>query len=209
MAQEAQSQVVASRMPSEPTPALELLAKQQHVLTVTAQALDSTIDSGTGSRVDDGSQPSHVLALATAAQNVVMAAARTVTADRTALNMSMGFSTPQSAPAPVTVNEVSVATQSAVAQAVGLSGPLSSEVDVLMTASSLLQQHTRNTPPAPSPPATMDPSQVSVSLEPTRPHTTGTLTPRQQFLSSLPSASVSAQPFTPSSLSSMPEYVQL
>lgn len=209
MAQEAQSQVVASRMPNEPTPALELLAKQQHVLTVTAQALDSTIDSETGSRVDNASQSSHVLALASAAQNVVMAAARTVTADRTALNMSMGLVTSQSAPAPVTVNEVSVATQSAVAQAVGLSGPLSSEVDVLMTASSLLQQHTRNTPPASSPPATVDPSQISNPLEPSRPHSTATPTPRQQFLSPLPSASGSAQAFTPSSLCSMPEYVQL
>lgn len=204
VAQEAQSQVIASRTPSEPTAALELLAKQQHVLTVTAQALDQTIDhGGTGSRLDNGTQPSHVLAMASAAQQVVLQAARTVTADRTAHNTSMGIQTPQSTVASqVTVNEVSMATQTAVAQAVGMAGPLSSEVDVLMTASSLLQQQARNTPPAPSPPASSDSVQLSASTEPTRPHST-------PFPMSMTAGSTGMPPFFPNSLSAVPlsEYV--
>jgi hypothetical protein len=137
VAQEAQSQVVAAGAPSEPGHELQALAKQQHVLTVTAQAVDDTVYSQ-GNTV---AQPSSVLAAA--AQQVVLQAARQVAADRTAIaaaQISAGMPPPPAGSAgQVTVNEVSVATQSAVAQAVELTGPLSSEVDVLMTASSLLQ----------------------------------------------------------------------
>ena len=68
----------------------------------------------------------------------------------------------------VTVKEVSVATQSAVAQAVEMVGPLSSEVDVLMTAKSLLQQQT-----------------PLLAMDPTRPHSAGTTPP---FDMTVPSA---------------------
>ncbi|KAI0273308.1 hypothetical protein BC834DRAFT_965863 [Gloeopeniophorella convolvens] len=134
VAQEAQSQVVAAGAPSEPGHELQALAKQQHVLTVTAQAVDDTV-SAQGSAV---AQPASVLAAA--AQQVVMQAARQVAADHSAIaaaQISAGLPPPPAGP-PVTVNEVSVATQAVVAQAVELTGPLSSEVDVLMTASSLL-----------------------------------------------------------------------
>ncbi|KAI0064482.1 hypothetical protein BV25DRAFT_1762514, partial [Artomyces pyxidatus] len=137
VAQEAQSQVVAAGAPSEPGHELQALAKQQHVLTVTAQAVDETV-SAQGSSV---SQPSSVLAQA--AQQVVLQAARSVAADRSAqvaAQISRGLPQTQASTSQVTVNEVSVATQTAVAQAVEIAGPLSSEVDVLMTASSLLQQ---------------------------------------------------------------------
>ena len=138
VAQEAQSQVVAAGVPSEPGHELQALAKQQHVLTVTAQAVDDTV-SAQGNAI---TQPSSVLAAA--AQQVVLQAARQVAADHTAIATAAQISAglppqPVGATAQVTVNEVSVATQSAVAQAVELTGPLSSEVDVLMTASSLLQ----------------------------------------------------------------------
>jgi hypothetical protein len=137
VAQEAQSQVVAAGAPSEPGHELQALAKQQHVLTVTAQAVDDTVFS----QGNVTAQPSSVLAAA--AQQVVLQAARQVAADRSAIaaaQINAGFSPPPAGAAgQVTVNEVSVATQSAVAQAVELTGPLSSEVDVLMTASSLLQ----------------------------------------------------------------------
>jgi len=137
VAQEAQSQVVAAGVPNEPGHELQALAKQQHVLTVTAQAVDDTVFSQ-GNAI---TQPSSVLAAA--AQQVVLQAARQVAADRSviaAAQISAGLPPPPvGAAAQVTVNEVSVATQSAVAQAVELTGPLSSEVDVLMTASSLLQ----------------------------------------------------------------------
>jgi hypothetical protein len=143
VAQEAQSQVVAAGVPSEPGHELQALAKQQHVLTVTAQAVDDTVSSQ-GNAI---TQPSSVLAAA--AQQVVLQAARQVAADRSAIaaaQMSAGLPAPPVGSASqVTVNEVSVATQSAVAQAVELTGPLSSEVDVLMTASSLLQaQHVQS-----------------------------------------------------------------
>jgi hypothetical protein len=139
VAQEAQSQVVAAGAPSEPGHELQALAKQQHVLTVTAQAVDDNTVVPQGSVA--AAQPSSVLAAA--AQQVVLQAARQVAADRSAIaaaQISAGLPPPPAGAAgQVTVNEVSVATQSAVAQAVELTGPLSSEVDVLMTASSLLQ----------------------------------------------------------------------
>ncbi|THH17536.1 hypothetical protein EW146_g3291 [Bondarzewia mesenterica] len=170
VAQEAQSQVVASRLPSEPGPELQSLAKQQHVLTVTAQAVDNTV-SGQGHSI---TQPSSVLAAA--AQQVVLQAARQVAADRSnaaAAQISAGLPPPSSMSSQVTVNEVSVATQSAVAQAVEIAGPLSSEVDVLMTASSLLQQQSRA--PVNSAPGGLNSSQLPPLLDSLRPHSAGTL----------------------------------
>jgi len=139
VAQEAQSQVIASTVSNEHAPELQALAKQQHVLTVTAQAFDQEVS---GQRFDT---PQQTNVLAVAAQQVVLQAARQVAADRSAAvasQISAGLPAPPSAATQVTVNEVSVATQSAVAQAVEITGPLSSEVDVLITASSLLQQQT-------------------------------------------------------------------
>src|SRR5712672_1293415 len=80
VAQEAQSQVVAAGAPSEPGHELQALAKQQHVLTVTAQAVD---DNNVASQGNVTAQPSSVLAAA--AQQVVLQAARQVAADRTAI----------------------------------------------------------------------------------------------------------------------------
>ncbi|EJF65814.1 hypothetical protein BD309DRAFT_848533 [Dichomitus squalens] len=140
VAQEAQSQVVAS--PNEVGPELQALAKQQHVLTVTAQAISSKM----AGEVPDGAV-AQSNALTAAAQQVVLQAARQVVADRNVAAVSSGFPPVAASAMPqVTVKEVSVATQSAVAQAVDMVGPLSSEVDVLMTAKSLLQQQTRGGP---------------------------------------------------------------
>lgn len=176
VAQEAQSQVIASLTPSEPIGAdvqalasqeLQALAKQQHVLTAAA------IDMKTTSEQHQGSSQSPSSVLAVAAQQVVLQAARSVRADRSA---AAGIPPSQStAGQHVTVNEVSVATQSAVAQAVEITGPLSSEVDVLMTATSILQNHVR-TPV--SLPGTFNPSQPPCKMEPTRPHSTGALLPK-------------------------------
>ena len=138
VAQEAQSQVVAS--PMDAGPELQALAKQQHVLTVTAQAFNTK-----GSSDLPEGQATQSNALAAAAQLVVLSAARQVAADRTVAAVSSGIPADQ-APAPqVTVKEVSVATQSAVAQAVEMVGPLSSEVDVLMTAKSLSRHKSTTT----------------------------------------------------------------
>lgn len=159
VAQEAQSQVIAStNNASDAGHELQALAKQQHVLTMTAKAFDQEV---TGQRTDVSVPEPSVLAAA--AQQVVFQAARQVAADRSAAavsQMSVGLPPP---PAAVTVNEVSVATQSAVAQAVEITGPLSSEVDVLITASSLLQQQIRApvNPPVPVP----DPSQRTLPMD--------------------------------------------
>jgi hypothetical protein len=147
VAQEAQSQVIASLGPSNDPSGHELqaLAKQQHVLTMTAAAYDKEI-TGSAQRLD-GTPQSPSSALAQAAQQVVLQAARSVRADRSAAAnvaaVAAGGSPQAATSQPVTVNEVSVATQSAVAQAVEITGPLSSEVDVLKTATSLLQKQTR------------------------------------------------------------------
>lgn len=165
VAQEVESQVIGSRPLNEPVVSLELLAKQQHVLSITAQALGETLDQNhAGTQVDPSPQASQVRAMASAAQQVVFQAARTVTADRTALNTSLGIpSTHATVAAQVTVNEVSVATQDAVAKAVNMSGPLSSEVNILMHASSLLQQQAQDATPAPSPPVAYDTSRFIAS----------------------------------------------
>lgn len=172
VAQEAQSQVVAASTSPHidvSQAELESLAKQQHVLTVTAQAFHN---KSNGEPPVGSASQSNVLAAA--AQQVVLQAARQVAADRTSATLSSGIVSSQVAAnqVQVTVKEVSVATQSAVAQAVEMIGPLSSEVDVLMTAKSLLQQQTRNTP---LPPLAADPAQLAASMDPTRPHSTGVM----------------------------------
>ncbi|EJD02419.1 uncharacterized protein FOMMEDRAFT_21137 [Fomitiporia mediterranea MF3/22] len=192
VAQEAQAHVIASARPHEPPgPELQALAKQQHVLTVTAQALDQEVS------VHPEAVPPSSHALVAAAQQVVFQAARQVAADRTAvMSLATGVPPSQQAPgaAPVTVNEVSVATQTAVAHAVEITGPLSSEVDVMMTASSILQQHTRTqqmmTPVEQTPLA-------QPSLDGMRPHSTGTV-PTQFSLtqSAIPPYTATAAPLS-------------
>lgn len=154
------AQVAHSQVTTDTTtgPELQALAKQQHVLTVTAKAFDQEV---IGQRMDGTMQGSTVLAAA--AQQVVFQAARQVAADRSAVaasQISAGLLPPPSA---VTVNEVSVATQSAVAQAVEITGPMSSDVDVLITASTLLQQQTR--PPLNPPAPVLDPSQLALPMD--------------------------------------------
>ena len=136
VAEEAQAHVIASQNinPGQaPGRELQALAKQQHVLTMTAQALDEEVSSPHPEAVSPSSH-----ALVAVAQQVVFQAARQVATDRSIAAVMSN----QVSPGQVTVNEVSVATQEAVAEAVNLTGPLSSEVDVLMTASSLLHQKT-------------------------------------------------------------------
>jgi hypothetical protein len=142
VAQAAQSQVNSVPSVDPPGHNLQSLAKQQHVLTVTAQALDRGGMSGDMS-IDPN--VSSNISLAAAAQHVVLSAARQVVADHSVAQAAVGIApSPMAAAAAaqVTVDEVSAATQNAVAQAVEIIGPLSSEVQVLMTASSLLQWQT-------------------------------------------------------------------
>ncbi|KAG0699648.1 hypothetical protein DFH29DRAFT_808728 [Suillus ampliporus] len=172
VAQEAQSQIISSATQGEPGPELQALAKQQHVLTITAQAFDQEVTGQQRSEIG----PQATTVLAAAAQQVVFQAARQVVADRSAAvasQISAGFTPSPDAATQVTVNEVSVATQSAVAQAVEITGPLSNEVDVLMTASSLLRQQIR----APVSPisAMLDSAQRSMPMNSLHSHSAGTL----------------------------------
>lgn len=167
VAQEAQSQVIAS--PSETGPELQALVKQQHVLTVTAQAVNSKM---LGENSDNPDAQSSLLTAA--AHKVVLQAARHVAADRSAVASSVGVVTSPAASAQVTVKDVSVATQTAVAQAVDMVGPLSSEVDVLMAATTLLQQSIRATQAGSS---LLHDSQLSASLDPVRPYPPGSSPP--------------------------------
>lgn len=148
---------------------IESLVKQQHVLEVTAQALNHEVASKSAS---DVTPSSHALVAVT--QQVVFQAARQVATSH-AIQTVHAFADAAPPPPPqVTVNEVSVATQSAVAHAVEITGPLGSEVDVMMTASSLLQQQTLHQQQQTQSVAAPYPQPA---VEAMRPHSTGSSFP--------------------------------
>ncbi|KAG8743901.1 hypothetical protein FRC10_011191 [Ceratobasidium sp. 414] len=114
------------------------LAKQQQVLGATAQAVADEVRAGPH---PDSQGAASVLVAA--AHSVVVGAAQLVVTDRVAQatrNQNEGFPVPAAAQAPISVTEVSVATQSAVAHAVALNGPMATDVEVMMTANALIQQ---------------------------------------------------------------------
>jgi hypothetical protein len=137
----AQAQSQAAVMQSDDPQQLQVqasLAKQQHVLAVTAHAVNAE------------SQP-HIIglnpngtALAIAGQQVVQQAARKIAGDRAAFAAFSSPSNPNPTP-PVSLNDVSMATQSAVAQAVAIAGPMSSDVDVMRTAQALIESQSHST----------------------------------------------------------------
>ncbi|KAG9098493.1 hypothetical protein FRC06_006342 [Ceratobasidium sp. 370] len=114
------------------------LAKQQQVLGATAQAVADEVRAGPH---PDSQGAASVLVAA--AHSVVVGAAQLVVTDRVAQatrNQNEGLPVPAAAQAPISVTEVSVATQSAVAHAVALNGPMATDVEVMMTANALIQQ---------------------------------------------------------------------
>ena len=134
--EEAESQLV-SASPPKPNE-LQDLVKQKHVLEQTVDAYDKAIS---------GHTPSQDRRLAVAAQNVVVQAAHTVIADRTVA--SGGIPVQQSettAIKSVTVSELSDATQDAIAQAVKREGSASTEVDIIVAATSILKSRTAGSP---------------------------------------------------------------
>jgi hypothetical protein len=161
---EAESQFVATSPPQQGE--IHALAKQKHVLEQTVNAYDRAL-SGHG----------HLQArrLAVAAQHVVLQAAQTIVADRT---VAVGGA-PTSEMESVSMHELTDKTQDAIAMAVKMNGPTSNEVDIIVTATSILKQGT----PAVTPP----PSRHSMA---------GPSTPRM----------TSAFPL-PTSLSTLPEHV--
>lgn len=180
VAEVTQEQVIASARHSVAAPELESLAKQQHVLKMTAQAVDQVNHT-------QFPQPTPLVAVADAAEQMVMQAATVAGVQKQAVvddQKSAGLLPLDSVSLPVTVNEVSRTAQTAVAQAVELTGPLSSEVHVLMTARSLLQQQEHalgTTPPA----------------DPMRSQSTGNTPPASVMVPSLPFSHSSLPPPLP------------
>ncbi|PFH54209.1 hypothetical protein AMATHDRAFT_135274 [Amanita thiersii Skay4041] len=130
---EAKSQLVAG-VP-ETQDSLEDLAKQKHVLEQTVDAYDKELS---------GQSHSQTRRLAVAAQHVVVQAAHTVIADKTG-----GIVIPQSevtAIQSVTLSELSEATQDAIAEAVKMKGTATNDVDIMITATSILKARAPNSP---------------------------------------------------------------
>jgi type IV secretory pathway VirB3-like protein len=115
------------------------LAKQQQVLGATAQAVADEVRAGPHPDLQGAAS-----VLVAAAHSVVVGAAQLVVTDRVAQATRSqtveGMSMTPAAQAPISVTEVSVATQSAVAHAVALNGPMATDVEVMMTANALIQQ---------------------------------------------------------------------
>lgn len=169
-----ESQIISSSPPTKPGE-LQDVVKQKHVLEQTVDAYDKAI-SGQG-HVDSRR-------LAVAAQHVVLQAAQNVVADRTVA--SGGVPTPQAetvAIQSVSVSELTDRTQDAIAMAVKMNGMASNEMDIIVTATSILKsQAPMMDPPAATPPAVRP--QAPVIAAPSR----------------------LASTFPPSILSPLPEY---
>jgi hypothetical protein len=130
------------------------LGRQQKVLTATAEAFDNEArilekqQQGVMPTVDPESPTASSVLVATA-QQVVYQAARQVQSER---NGTLFF-----ASEPLTVQDVSEATQSVLAQAVEITSPLSSEVEVMMTANAIMQHNMAQTMAAPLNPTGVSP----------------------------------------------------
>ncbi|TFK42425.1 hypothetical protein BDQ12DRAFT_676183 [Crucibulum laeve] len=161
---------------------LQDLVKQKHVLEQTVNAYDQEI-SGHGH--------AQTRQLAVAAQNIVVQAAHTVIADRTIATGVLPARQPETvdeALQDVSVNELTNATQGAIAMAVKSQGTASTEVDIIVAATSILRAR------AP----TIDAVAPPVMPQQVRSHSMGTVP------SMLGSNMVAGYP---TSLSTLPEYV--
>ncbi|KAG8862016.1 hypothetical protein FRB96_002459 [Tulasnella sp. 330] len=147
VAQEAVTQAIQAAPGPAQVHTQAVLAKQQQVLTITAKVIENEAHNALVGR-QVGDQPVGASVLAAAAQGLVHQAARQVQADKTAVAFqhSKTHSTvpvPPSHPPSVSLTDVSIATQSAVAHAIAITGSASSEVEVMLTANSLIQQRSR------------------------------------------------------------------
>ncbi|GLB34823.1 hypothetical protein LshimejAT787_0203880 [Lyophyllum shimeji] len=141
--EEANTQFVSA---SPPKPSeLQALVKQKEVLQHTVDAYDKAIAHAG----DKGHQSRR---LAVAAQNVVVQAAHTVIADRTVAIGGIPVQQSETAAIKsVTVTELSDATQEAIAAAVKQKGKDSTEVDIMVAATSILKSRTPTTSAEPVP----------------------------------------------------------
>jgi hypothetical protein len=122
------------------TQQVNALVKQQHVLQTTAQAVGQV---NGGVVINPIPMSSAKMIMADAAKKMVMQAAHVAEVQKTVVTedqKSAGLIPRDSISAPVTVNEVSVTAQDAVAQAVQITGPGASEATVLDTARNILQR---------------------------------------------------------------------
>ena len=175
VAVEAQNQATHAPGPAQ-AQTQAALARQQQVLTVAAHVISKEAHNAlVGLQV--GEQPKAASVLVQATQSVVHQAARQLQADKTAVAILQSKQNtspmPPLAPTPISLADVSIATQSAVAHAVAITGSQSSEVEVMLTANSLIQQRSRADSRAslqglpmqpPMPPSTPPPGQ-SVQMQ--------------------------------------------
>ncbi|KAG5638281.1 hypothetical protein H0H81_000927 [Sphagnurus paluster] len=139
--EEAHTQFVSASPPKASE--FQELVKQKQVLEHTVDAYDKAI-----SRSGDNPQQSRLLAVA--AQNVVVQAAHTVIADRTVASGGIPHQQSETvAIKSVTVTELSDATQGAIAAAVKQKGKDSTEVDIMVAATSILKSRTAIADPVP------------------------------------------------------------
>lgn len=169
--EEAESQFVSA---SPPKPSeLQDLVKQKHVLDQTVDAYDKALSGG---------NPLETRRLAVAAQNVVIQAAHTVIADRTVAGGGVPMQRSEAAAMKsVTVNELSDATQDAIAQAVKREGTTSTEVDIMVAATSILKLRT----------ASADLMQITMPMQQPRSQSTGAIPRLMAMNTAYPLSSVS------------------
>ena len=181
---EANSQIVIGALEVQDT--LEDLAKQRHVLEQTVDAYDRELS---------GQSHMQTRRLAVAAQHVVVQAAHTVIADKT--GGTVVAQSEVTAIQSVTVSELSDATQDAIAEAVKMKGTATNDVDIIVTATSILKAR------APGSPTTTQETLPSLNNSPTN----NAVTSPPLTTTGLSTTRVNVGSGYAPNLSSLPEYV--
>ncbi|KAF8498896.1 hypothetical protein JB92DRAFT_2654121, partial [Gautieria morchelliformis] len=134
------------------------LTRQEQVLTVTAHAINDALSAPSHAASEQPTNASD--ALARAGTDVVLWALHKVAADHSAvIQMATGIPAEyNSGVQEVTMHEVSSATKTAVAQAVEQTDTLTSPIDVMLTAETIIQRNTQ-----PVTPCIPDPSQYPLA----------------------------------------------
>ncbi|KAF8498902.1 hypothetical protein JB92DRAFT_2744114, partial [Gautieria morchelliformis] len=157
--------IEAHSVQAAPNPDLEqqiqlqtFLTRQENVLTVTAHAINHALSAPSHAPFDKPTNASN--ALARAGTDVVLCAWHKVAADHSAvIQMATGIPAEyNSGMQEVTMQEVSSATKTAVAQAVEQTNTLTSPIDVMLTAETIIQRNTQ-----PVTPSIPDPSQYPLA----------------------------------------------
>ena len=158
------------------------LTRQEQVLMVTAHAINDALSAPSHAVSEQQTNASN--ALARAGTDVVLCALHKVAADHSAvIQMATGLPAEfSSGMQEVTMHEASSATKTAVAQAVEQTNTLTSPIDVMLAAETIIQ---RNTQPVPSS-IPGDHSQYSLTTEVVRQHGPATVSTALDGPSSFP-----------------------